>query len=318
MAFIALTNQGEAFIRNVCKGDGNSLLRGNKPSVIKAENSDYYNPNGVLKYCYPEISADKVWISGTKDDNGNSITTNQELGECLIKWYNEYGKLFEMDANILAAQTYIESNYKIWTYALTSTASGISQFIVSTVYDVIISNKIATQVGFKFTDAEIAAITKNITGGDLKALDTYKVSTILGKTNRPILHQNIIDNPKIMIKAQFVYMKYISKKCDGYASSTLYGYNRGHRYAYPSYTKSIEQTKINAPKDYEIEGINYVFKIFCLLGKKYMPNDKSTVRGNSLGYFGYDGSINSELNLRLDEPFDSFTAQIVESNKIIG
>lgn len=318
MAFIAITSQGEAFIRNVCKGDGNSLLRGNKPSVIKAENSNYYNPNGVLKYCYPEVDADKIWISNATDDNGNLITTNEQLGECLIKWYNDYAKLFEMDANILAAQAYIESNYKIWTYALTSTASGISQFIVETVFDVIITNKNATKNEYKFTDTEIAAITKNVSGGNLKIFDTYNVSTILGRTNRPFIHQNIIDNPKIMIKAQFVYMKYISNKCGGYASSTLFGYNRGHGYAYPSYTKSIEQTKINAPKGYEVEGINYVFKVFCLLGKKYVPNDNSVAKGNPLGYFGYDGSINSALNLKLNEPFDSFAAQIVEGNKIVG
>jgi hypothetical protein len=110
----------------------------------------------------------------------------------------------------MAAQAHQESGYNVWAYPLSSTASGISQFVVEALYDVVINSRagINQYVPILITPPEIALITKNI-NGDLTDINTYKVKTQLGRENRPTLHQNVIDNPEIMIKAQYRYMKYI-------------------------------------------------------------------------------------------------------------
>lgn len=295
MAFVPLTNgnindknSGTAFIKNVCSGNSNDLLKGKNKYV--------------LPFCTP-VSGDIVW-EAKPIWNGKQIKTNEELGNALIDWYNYYGKIFEMDANILAAQAFQESGYRIWNYAKTSTASGISQFITDAIFDVIINNKFAAKEEYRFTVTEINAITKNLSG-NTNSLDTYNIKYLSGRKNRPVLHQNIIDNPNIMIKAQFCYMKYISNKCQNMASSALFGYNRGPGYAVPSYSKSIYKAKLAKGSKYPLEGIDYVYRIFRYLG------DPNFVK--EYGYFGYDKPPH---DLKLTQPFDTFEAEVDESNLI--
>jgi len=246
MAVIRLRKEAENFIRSKCNGTGNSKLSGKN--------------SYVLPYCSPLTSSSKIWTSNPTINGG--ITNNSELAEALIKIYNKYADIYEMDANVLVAQAYQESGFIIWNYAKTSTASSISQFIAAAIYDVIILNKFG---GFSIADRE--AISKNMIGytfssSPLPPKDAYLVDFSLGRQNRPILHQNIIDNPDIMIRAQFIYMNWISKRCDKLASCTLFGYNRGPGYVKSSsYPRAIDiASKVS--KDYELEGIDYVFKIF--------------------------------------------------------
>ena len=236
MAYTKLSEEGKRFIRKVCNGSGNSFLQGKSP--YKTKN----NPHGVLPYCIPPTSPTYIW-AGHPKFNGVPITTNDELANAIINWYDKYAKIYEIDANVVAAQGYQESGYKIWNYALTSTASGISQFIVEAVLSYIIWN-IGVSPGF--TTDEINAITKNIIGEngaatptEKKSESTYSVSTTLGKKNRPILHQNIIDNPEIMIKAQCRYMRNNANK-NSLASVSLFGYSRGPGYIKKTYTESIQ------------------------------------------------------------------------------
>jgi len=296
MAYIKLTELGKQFIRNACAGTSNSLLTGQSHDKINDIESKLYNIDGHLPFCNPESPA-MPWTGHAKF-NGVNITTNQQLGEALIVWFDKYGQLFEMDTNIIAAQAFAESGYKIWNYPLTSNASGISQFTTDTTFGVIVANKFATKPEYRFTNEEIAAITKNLTG-NLKEENSFSTKFLIGRTNRPFIHQNIIDNPEIMIKAQFCYMKYISNKCNGLASSALFGYNRGPNLPVtPSYTQSIQNAK--NPKrgvDYEVEGIGYVYNIF-----NYLGNNKFS----KYGYFGYD-------HLNLNEPFDVYAAEVAES-----
>lgn len=255
MATIKLTKAGENFIRSVCSGTGNSKLRGSAVDKRGYKN----NPTAVLPYCSPLTTTSKLWISNP-DINGG-ITTNAQLAEALIKWYNKYGEVFELDPNILAAQAYQESLFIVWNYAVNSTASGISQFIAGAVYDIIIKN---TRGGMSAADKQ--AISKNMIGytySPAKAPeDPFLVSYELGRQNRPILHQNIIDNPEIMIKAQFAFMKYVSTRCDNLASCTLFGYSRGPGYVKSSsYSAAIAAAKAQG-NSYEDEGITYVYRIF--------------------------------------------------------
>ena len=300
MAYIKLTELGKQFIRKICEGTGNSLLQGKSPYKIKDTSSRLYNPDGVLPFCNPETLPTKIWYANAKHGSTN-ITTNQQLGEALIDWFDKYGAIFEMDANIIAAQAYTESGYILWNYPLTSTASGISQITSNTMYSIVTANKFSSKPEYRFTDAEIAAITKGW-NGSITDDDTYKVSLPIGRSNRPIIHQNICDNPEIMIKAQYNYMKFISSKCDGLASSALFGYNRGpYLPVTPSYTQSISNAKNpERGKDYELEGIGYVYKIFQLLGNpKYAP---------SKGWFGC-------THLDLNAQYNSYNAEVAESIK---
>ena len=271
MAFKNISQLGEDYIRSKCNGTGKSKLQGSA-----ADKRGYSkNPTAILPYCYPITIKGKIWTSNPAINGG--ITTNGELGDALIKLYNKYGEEYEMNANIMVAQAHQESEFIIWNYAINSSASGLSQFIAGTIYDVIANNKYGG-----FTNAEILAITKGMSGytyttNIIQPKPPFVVNNQLGRYNRPILHQNIIDNIDIMIKAQFEYMKYISTRCGQMVSCALFGYNRG-----PFLTKSSSYSNwINAAsnkpdaggKPYEDEGIGYVYKIFKLLYEKFGYND---------------------------------------------
>jgi len=282
--FVKITPEGESFIKNACSGT-DSLLRG----------------SGILPFSYPLIN--RSWIAQPKDGAGNVITTNSDLGKQIIKWYNKYAAEYNMDANILAAQAYQESKYVLWAFPperTKSTATGISQFLLGTMYDVIIRD-----IYNAFSDDEKNLI-KNNCSGDTSISSTYNVSYKIGRYNRPIIHQNAMDNPQIMIKAQIVYMNAISIRAKNIASTALYGYNRGPGYIpklMPSYSQTINYTKLKKGDEYPKEGIDYVFKIFNYLGNpKYDKN----------GYFGYNKppfNINCDISI-----FDSYQASVDESN----
>ena len=266
-----LTQVGINFIRKKCEGNGNTLLRG-------------VNPEGVLPYCNPKTSSNKIWEAQAYYNN-KLITTNQQLGEALINWYNKYGKLYEMNANVMAAQAYQESLYKIWNYAVTSSASGISQFKVETIWDYLFQNMVINiDNPIKMTDNEISAIKTGISG-DINDINSYVVSTLLGQQNRAIMHQNIINNPEIMIKVQFRYMKYIANKYNSLTSNVLFGYSRGPGYIKTTYVDTINTAIKIKKKGYEIEGVDYVYKIF-----KYLENNFGIYLGMNISPDKFDAS----------------------------
>lgn len=315
MAYYPITEQGKDFIRTVCNGTGNSLLQGKSNAKINDPNNKDYNPDGVLPYCEPKTLPSKIWVANAKH-NGIAITTNEQLGEALIDWYDKYGKLYEMDANVMAAQAYIESGYKIWNYPLTSTASGISQFTVEAMFDIIIQNSNKNVLPL-MTQTEIDAIILGIYDSDKWKIEhTYKIYNVdsTGKKNRPIIHQNMINNPEIMIKAQFRYMKKIVTEKNSLASNVLFGYSRGPNFIQSTYTDTIKAAKSKGSNDYVNEGIDYVYKIFRVLGdNKYIVSNKKNI------YFGYDkgefGS-NNRQNLGMNIPiinFNNYDADVAES-----
>lgn len=263
-----LTQEAKKFITNVC--------------------SNYKNDNeclsGKMKYelPYSNTGNNYIWTSNVKYNNVE-IKNNKDLAKAIIDWYNYYAKIFEIDANILAAQAYIESAYKLWVYAETSTASGINQFTIPTIIDVIIKNKInENDNNKKFTENEINKITKYITS-DLTNTNTYK-----SPNNRIKLHQNVIDNPDIMIKAQFTLIEYHGRNCDYLASSCLFGYCLGHKFAKKTLQASYNEAK-NDPMMYKYlpVAIKYVNDIFNLLlnnfGYKDIINPTDFIDEYSIG-----------------------------------
>ncbi len=320
MAFSKLTKFGEQYIHKICDDTGTKLLSGN---------------NGPMPYTYPIIN--KNWTSHAlyPPANQKEITNGIELANALIYWYNYYCKIYGLDANVIAAQGITESNYNIWIYAgfakaggqpiaNQSTASGLNQFLSTTMFDVVV-NKHGQHYNEQnpFTATEIAKMTKNLIG-DINVVDTYKVGGYvtgqppsqyqIGWTNRPIYHQNVIDNPGIMIKAQCVYMKYIADLCSSLTSSTIISYGWGSSYARKTYPDTVAAIQRGAGAKAATDGVNYVLKIFGILGDKFnllgaqgkIQPKNYKIKGE---YFGYDDFMNDKdisKNLKLFEPYNSF------------
>lgn len=237
--YIQLNPSAKEFIMKYAV-DGNNLLEG----------KNRWN----LPWCEPEVIG-KVWkVNATH--NGKNITTNRMFIDAIIDWYDKYAKIYGLDANVLIAQTDVESKYRGWNYSETG-AMGLTQFTGLTLEDFIIKNRYDTTP--KFTQEEISKLTVGITN----------ISEIRYGINREQLHQNVIDNPELMVKAHVRYMKYIGSRCDYLTSSTLFGYNRGPGLVSASYIDSIKKGISygikEGKKDYEEEGVEYVYKIFQIL-----------------------------------------------------
>lgn len=276
-----LGEENEKYIKNYM-GAGNGWVSGKNKYV--------------LPFTEPATSPTKIWTSNAAINGG--ITTNAELAEALISWYDEYAVLFKLDANIMIAQAIAESDLKIWNYAgVWSSAMSITQFVIESLHEVLISDKYG-----KFTDVERQAITKDITGytytskrGDnSQPKDPFYISGPDGRGNRAQLQQNTIDNPKIMIKAQYVYMDFIAKRCDNVASCALFGYNRGpYLNATPkdSYAAWISAASKfpNSPNGngYEEEGIGYVYNIFKNLYDNFGYKELNIIT-NSIAIASFD------------------------------
>jgi hypothetical protein len=306
MPYVPLTESGKKFIRKICEGKSNNLIQG----------VSLYNKKPVGLPFSTEENNPKIWVSNAVDVRNHKILTNEQLGEALIDWFDIYCIMYRLDSNIIAAQAYQESKYNIWIYnANLSAASGISQFVMSTTYEIMIKPGGYSSV-IAFTDAEKAKITKNLNGDVNSSLSyllggdiTTKTSRQLAHDNRAILHQNIIDNPDLCIKAQCRLMKYNANLSNNLASSTLFCYSRGN-FQRQTYTDTIAAAKSSKGDGYIVEGLDYVKKIFGYLGdehNKYIAN-----LPKPKGYwFGYD-------QLKLGDKFNDFSAANKESINKFG
>ena len=287
--YIELTKDGEAFIRRIAdwltaNGEykAQSMLKGN---------------NGLLPFSN-ETDPDKVWTATVVNVlNNTPVVNNTQMANYLIDLYNKYGKQYELDANVLAAQAYKESTYKIWNYVgSSSTASGVAQILMNTMYDLIYNpNK------EWLTDAERDKITKDMAFPNRKSSwinvedeDFVSDNTIETRqmSNRSILHQNIIDNPDLSIKLQCAFMEYIGERNANLAASALFAYNTGSERESNNYVELIEKTSTLAGRERVETGSDYVQKIFGYMGDK---NHKfvTGLDDLTLGYsFGYEDKLN--------------------------
>jgi hypothetical protein len=309
MPYKEITTAGEGSIKAYCAKKGMALLSGT---------------NGKLPYSSPEI--DKTWVSNAQY-LGKPIEDSETYADALIAWYNAAALKYDLDANILVAQGWIESELKAWNYAPNSDASGISQFVMLTFYDIVVSNRIqnVNPLSNAERDTLIAGLTNPYSVVSYKARQN---SNTAAKENRPILHQNIIDNPDLMIKAQARLMASIAIKTKNLASSTLFGYSRGPAYAHSTYTESVRRCQ--AAEDggsisggYTKEGTDYVVKVFGILGDpdNLLQDDSRNDLGK--GYkpagftMGYHGKLYPGGNKKLFNMFDvfnTFDANVSESD----
>lgn len=300
MTYKKLTDTGKKFIKHVVSVQQNKLS-GNK-TMSGVNFSRYFEVFNIP--------------SNTNVNNfewkmrRNSMTVD-EFSNNLILWYDKYSSIYGLDANILAAQTYIESTYRIWDFSSkinrkTSepyfpAALGLTQFVPKTIKDNLnaLSNDEIDKITYGLTDTYKSEFYEDSLNPD-------------AQLNLPILLQNLIDNPEIMIKLQSYYMNRCAILANGLASSALFGYNRGiGLISNKSYTETINNAKNfgirkNNSGYYE-EGVDYVFKIFSILSDK---DNLSGFKGKPQGYyFGYDLGITYEpTDKNVESYFDSFNA----------
>lgn len=300
MAYKRLTEKGKKFIKHVVSTQSNKLS--GKQTMAGVDFSRYFD---VFDLPQDTDTNNFEWKM-----RRNSMSID-EYGNNLIKWFDKYAEEYDLDANILAAQTYIESLFKIWVFSnkrnkkttkpYFPAALGLAQFVPPTIYENINA----------LSDEEILKLTYGLTSNYVNIFnnDSSNSNAIM---NIPILLQNLIDNPELMIKMQTHYMSLCADQADGLASSALIGYNRGSglisRISYSETIYNIKQygVKKDNPNYYQ-EGIDYVYKVFSVLGDE---NNNSGFNGKPKGYyFGYDIGMNYQpTDENIASYFDSFDA----------
>lgn len=290
MAFKKITETGENFIRKIASNANANKIYGNQ-SLIKGN-------NGALPFSDKEDQPNLVWVSHITDiRTNNSITNNDDFANYLIYLLNKYSEEYGLDANIIAAQAYQESKYNCWIYNRNvSTASSISQIVMKTMYDALYASR------FQFlTISERDTITngminpssskgwRNATDSDYLVASDYENQ----RKNRSILHQNMINNPHLVIKIQCALMNYVANNNNNLASSTLFAYNRGSELKSTNYVSLVNYTANKYGNKYINEGVKYVQQIFGFLGDK--NNTYISPLNKPKGYwFGYKIDINPD------------------------
>jgi hypothetical protein len=280
-----LTNRGKEYINFYVKNPDRGLFR----SLINQDPTfSVLRGRRSFGLPYSNIEEQQIIFNAVPiDNNNNPITTIDQYVSSLIGWFDEFGAQFGVDSNILAAQAYVESGYITWNYSPTG-ALGISQFTTATIFDRIVNSG-------QFTQAEKDAITLNLEVPLEPQSYTRNASSSSNETraratrNRDILHRNVYNNTRIMIKAQASLMAFIRDRNANYASSSLFAYNRGSGLQSNNFSEIIRntinrkpnKTSPNNPNQYIQEGLTYVERIFNILG----TNDGN---GQSFG-FGPDG-----------------------------
>lgn len=287
MGYKKITKKGEDFMYSIAEKNGYDGL-------IKGKN------NYEIPFINDPNKRNMILEANIFDDDGNLITNNKTYIEYIIKKYNYYGKLYDLDANILSAQAFVESGFKVWNYAkYPSSAFGLSQFSILTLFDVAINNRPIAKPNF--TDSEIEKLIKNITNpfdktsyliGNKEYLDSNSSNfnrLYDARENRYNLLLNGINNPDLMIKAQCKYVKFIANRNFNLASNTLFAYNRGSSYKSDTYVDIINKVRKDKGNDYIKEGVKYVEKIFGVLADRY--NEVTIIKPINK-WFGYKLDMN--------------------------
>lgn len=217
-----LTEKGKASIISICTAGGKN---GGRNGVGKLQGN-----NGVLFRSTPD-DTETFYKSTTTNRAGAEIKNNIQLAEALIDFYNTYGKKYNIDVNVLAAQALLESGFRIWVYPPTTTASGLCQFTQPTMWDFIITPRSSTN-GI-ITSADRTYMKTGLISPDLitswnsVAAGSTKVTKEIAYKNRKTIHQNFINNLDLMIRSQIGLMRDISLRQNNVAASTLLSYNQG-------------------------------------------------------------------------------------------
>lgn len=292
---LKLTEKGKNFIRTTCKGSGRYRLDGKMDKPLPS--------------CSPQTPPSKIWYSSATW-NDKKIIDDTMFGEALIDWFDEFANNYKIDPNVVAARIFLESQFCTWAYVTNPKASssmGLGQFTNATTYDVFFST------GYRkyWTNDEIAAMTKNLINFtnviDGKIVVVGEPENLYpeeetGRINRPFLFQNMVDNPKLCLKAAFIYMSVLADNLNGLASSTLLCYYLGGtgKIKCQTYTDTmkVQYSKKQYVKDESIvnNAIKSTSEAFTLLQKE----------------FGYNLTNNYDSNTKT-LAFDSFNINVIDS-----
>jgi len=316
-----ITQKGKEFITQVVTLGGNKLLEGNNGPLP-------FSDNGTGN------KVDKTWVVNAIASDGKPLNVSN-LAQSLIDWFQKYGDMYELDPNILAAQAYVESGYRLWYYSKTTTASGLLQFKMLDIFSLVINNFGAggplywseeNLNAYRPLNAIIDGLEQELAVSSYEPDSGAPGTRIVATQNRIILHQNIINNPEYMIKAQARYMRYFAENCGKLASTSLLCFRAGAKYVTDTYSRSIEKLL----KDYDNDvnnpivkdALDYVLTVWGVLGdnNNRIFGGKEIKKYKPLYYtFGYTDlfrhASNDDFATYPNENFDPFAANVTEADE---
>jgi hypothetical protein len=277
-----LTKTGESFIKTICSTN-EDLLSGKY----------YYNlPFSNIK------DTPTTFTSSILNRNGSNIGNNSQLAEELIYCFNLYGEEAGVDSNVLAAQAFVDSEYRTWHYSKYDSGSGIVSFPAIRVYThIVTSERPQTFEGLNnlfFDETDINKITLGLTNSEDRLSYLYKGRVITTETleiaigNRQILHQNIINNPQIMIRALASIMKEILERNDGSTANALLAYKTNWKETASSYPEMADNISKAYGDTILKKGIDYVNNVFRCLGDENNDKMDKKITKPVGSWFGYD------------------------------
>jgi len=276
MAGAVLTNEGKKFIRQSLASQKNKI-------------------NGVIAH----VNTDGSIPTLSKD----TVITESNYGDVLVALIDYYSAKYELDANVVAANIYTESKFRL--DAINSgNAMGIVQMRPITIMEIIIKPDAYKSVELLSQDS-----IDRITNGLSKPYSTASLSSEMSK-----LRKNVIENPDVMIQASCRLLKVLSNACDDMVSSAIFCYNFGQKPAAPTYA-AVMKNGGNAK-----ESLNHVLKVFGALGDdtgNILPiGAEPLMRKFSFGYKTklFVTNQNSDLLTYPNENFDCGTANIDSSS----
>jgi len=288
--FKPLTKNAEAFINQVVSLTGSSNFSGSLPYALGRSNEV---PNTVY--------------TGNPMYRGAPITSAQDYGAALIFWFNQYCEEYTLDANIMAAQVYVESGYRLWEYSnsgdsVKSSAMGITQLYDNEIWDLFFTTpneEVALPKDQTLYDDQTDIIGLNLSGDitDIRNIVPYldnstPETNAIALANRKQLFQNIMNNTEIVIQGLCRFMSEIGDRNNNLAASSLFAYATDGYLASKTYNEVINNA---AKANLQVKpGIDYVEKIFKVLGGKY----KTSLPGFGKDYV-YDNTINDQANKNL-------------------
>lgn len=277
MPFKPITDAGLKFVADICNSGtpGDKLrgisIAGGMPITLAKSN---IVPGTI-------VDSTIAYNGGTPAQiNGLPITSNTQLPGALAYWYTKYCKedQYDLNANILIAQPYMESGYKLWIYNAYSDM-GLAQMKIITAWDIMLTNNYSNITPL-FTQDEINTLSLGFTHPvsyytNLSHNNGYNFNVFHNDPNNvTALYYNMINNPELCVKGQCRLMKYNAIPCNHIASSTIACYAKGNAYNSTTYVGVLNNIlngvgKITGSQDIYNLAKSYVNKIFQILRDEF-------------------------------------------------
>jgi hypothetical protein len=304
MGFKKISDNGIKFITDVCKSYDNIFTYKSNFDLPKS-NSNLREFNAIIF------------------DDENTIDTTDKYIQYLIKYINKYSEIFLLDANIVAAQIFVETKYsplnfkKNYTFGLCGLIDYELVKYILEPNDTLTNNDVSKFL-FNITGSSSQFKTfipnLNITDEDndenLNKETSNDIDNELARNNRIQLYRNIVNNPHLSIYVQCILLSLYASKNKNLASSTLLNYYLRSTQSSVSYLELINKNKrIYGNIDL---GLKYVDDIFRALSGKY-PNQNNNF-GKDYQNIDFNNVLqldDRKINPRANETINSITKDIL-------